>query len=93
MTDVDPRVEAAARAMQMPIAEDERVEGDVNAHYRLLARRALAAADAADPLRDRGRAVPTIEQALAGLGGDPDPDVYAQAAMAVFDALNGEQET
>ncbi|MFN8623399.1 MAG: hypothetical protein U0869_21895 [Chloroflexota bacterium] len=32
-----------------------------------------------------------LDDALAGLGGDPDPDVYAQAAMAVFDALNGEQ--
>lgn len=90
MADVDPRVEAAARA----IAGENALESDRMA-ARLDARVALAAADAADPLRDRGRSVPIIEQALSEqFATKPGDYAYGQieaAAEAVFDALNGEQ--
>lgn len=88
MTDVDPRVEAAARA----IAGENALESDRMA-ARLDARVALAAADAADLLRDRGRAVPLIEQALSDEGKpgflEPDGLWTGRIAEAVFDALNG----
>lgn len=92
----DPRVEAAARAMHAAMWRPVEVhwddlEPEPQDRWLSWMADALAAADAVDPLRDREKMVPVIAGALAGLGGDPDPDVYAQAAMAVFDALNGEQ--
>lgn len=95
MTDVDPRVEAAARA----IAGENALESDRMA-ARLDARVALAAADAVDPLRDRGRCVSTIEQAVneemrtAAHVEEPERGFTGRSiALAVFDAVNGEQET
>ncbi len=85
----DPRVEAAARAMSgiTHWPPDDAAEA---ALFREQAREGLAAADAVDPLRDRGRAVPIIEQALAAWWAVPGPlEPGRDLAEAVFDALNG----
>ena len=94
----DPRVEAAARAMwggdgngvSWPPGGESVPEAEL---WREQARDGLAAADAADPLRDRGRAVPIIEQTLL----DRWPLKASAAwvprlAEAVFDALTGNGE-
>ena len=59
----DPRIEAAARAMSALTCwpPDDEAEALL---WREQAQEALAAADAADPLRDRDRVVPIIERAL-----------------------------
>lgn len=90
----DPRVEAAARAMSgiTHWPPDDAAEA---AMFREQAREGLAAADAVDPLRDRGRSVPIIEQALSAEGKpgflEPDGLWTGRIAEAVFDAFNGEQ--
>ncbi len=74
----------------MGLVEGRVVEGP----WRDQAREGLAAADAADPLRDRGRSVPIIEQALAAWWAVPGPlEPGRDLAEAVFDALNGGGET
>ncbi len=84
----DPRVEAAARAMSgiTHWPPDDAAEASM---FREQAREGLAAADAADLLRDRGRAVPIIEQAVWKAHQSMLPT--DSIAEAVFDALNGEQ--
>lgn len=77
----DPRIEAAAMAYvqgQMP---------RLPFLQRLLyddTRRALAAADAADPLRDRDRMLPIIERTLMDHERSTD---YRLTAEDVFDAI------
>ena len=100
MTDrphTDERVEAAARALAiMACGEARWADGTLRNRelwtnsWRDEARAAIDAADDADPLRDRGRSVPIIEQALAEWWAVPGPlEPGRDLAEAVFDALNG----
>jgi len=87
----DPRIEAAAKALLNVVPWTPKWEAaaeEVRKLVRLDARRALAAADAADPLRDRDRMLPIIEGVLrdrwplkAGAAWVP------RLAAAVFDAI------
>lgn len=97
----DPRVEAAARAIldNGPWTPKwDRALDDIKEMCRTDAQSALAAADAVDPLRDRGRCVSTIEQAVneemrtAAHVEEPERGFTGRSiALAVFDAVNGEQ--